>query len=124
MHYQLFSGHGTRINSSDYSHLPLFVWLQGGPGLSSMFGAYAEVGPISIKNGTPVLNEWSWNMLGHILFIDSPLNVGFSYSNLERNGTKQVNSTDEATDHLINFFKNFYKRWPTLKQNPLYLVGE
>lgn len=122
MHYQLFSAlsHSAKTGSTD---LPLLVWLQGGPGSSSMFGAYTEIGPIFIQKGKPVFNDYSWNLFSHILFIDSPLNVGFSYSNLDRNGDKQVNSTEHATDHLVNFLVNFYKRWPHLKQNPLYLTG-
>lgn len=121
MHYHLFSARGRSINSSD---VPLIVWLQGGPGASSLFGAYTEIGPISIKNGTPVLNDWSWNILGHLLFVDSPLNVGFSYSDVDRRGTKQVSSTDQATNHLINFLVKFFERWPKLKQSPLYLAGQ
>ena len=123
MHYHLFSSHGTSVkNGSDI--IPLFLWLQGGPGASSMFGAYTENGPILIKNGKPTLNHWSWSLMGHMLFVDSPLNVGFSYGPGDRKGTNQVNSTDYATNHLVNFLHNFYKMWPQLKQNPLYLTGE
>lgn len=123
MHYQLFSAHGHSAKNGSNS-TPVFVWLQGGPGSSSMFGAYTEVGPILIKNGTPKLNEWSWNLIGHTLFIDSPLNVGFSYSEGDRKGKNQVSSTDIATNHLVNFLHSFYTSWPHLKKNPLYLTGE
>ena len=84
MHYQLFSAHGQSIANTTNT-TPIFIWLQGGPGSSSMLGAYTEIGPVFIKNGTPVLNDWSWNLMGHLLFIDSPLNVGFSYNGVDRN---------------------------------------
>jgi carboxypeptidase C (cathepsin A) len=45
--------------------------------------------------------------MGHLLFIDSPLNVGFSYHG-NRTGKAQVNSTIIAVDHLINFLHHFF----------------
>lgn len=92
MFYQLFSKHGKSVKEAD-PRFPLILWLQGGPGSSSQFGAHAEVGPIKIdKNGVRE-NDFAWNIFGHLLFVDSPLNVGFSYCG-ERNGTKQVSSTE------------------------------
>ena len=58
-----------------------------------------------------------------MLFIDQPLNVGFSNYG-DRNGTSQVSSANEAGWHLLNFMDNFYKTWPSLKKNPLYITGE
>ena len=58
-----------------------------------------------------------------MIFIDQPLNVGFSYYG-DRNGTAQVSSANEAGEHLLNFMDNFYKTWPSLKKNPLYITGE
>ena len=45
MFYSLFGATGHDIkNASD--GVPLIIWLQGGPGGSSQFGAFAEIGPI------------------------------------------------------------------------------
>lgn len=35
--------------------------------------------------------------MGHLLFIDNPLNVGFSVNGNDRKGPKQVSSANEAT---------------------------
>lgn len=35
-----------------------------------------------------------------------------------------MSSAEQAANHLVNFLSNFYKTWPKLKQNPLYLTGE
>jgi len=88
MYYQLFSSVGSSLNESD-SRVPLIIWLNGGPGSSSLFGAFTENGPIRIlKNKTSYFQN-PWNLLGHTLYIDQPLNVGFSYYG-NRTGSKQV----------------------------------
>ena len=85
-------------------------------------GAFTELGPIRItKNRTGEFGS-SWNIIGHTLFIDQPIGVGFSYN---RDTTKPlVNSARQAADHLLNFLFNLYKQWPSLKTSPLYITGE
>lgn len=69
------------------------IWLQGGPGSSSMFGAFTELGPIRIVDGKAKSFAYPWNFFGHLLFIDQPLNVGFSYYG-NRTGSIQVSSAN------------------------------
>ncbi|KAI1141406.1 alpha/beta-hydrolase [Hypoxylon sp. FL0543] len=62
----------------------LTIWLNGGPGSSSMFGFFAENGPCEVvDNGTDkfttVAREWGWDRASNMLFIDQPNQVGFSY---------------------------------------------
>lgn len=122
MFYNLFGAAGHHIeNASDI--VPLMIWLQGGPGASSQFGAFTEMGPIRIVNKTAKIHSYSWNIMGHMLFIDSPLNVGFSFKPGDRHGADQVSNTDQATDHLLNFLYNFYIDFPNLKASPLYITG-
>jgi carboxypeptidase C (cathepsin A) len=123
MFYQMFSAPGVKPRTAN-PKVPVLVWLQGGPGASSQFGCFTEIGPIRIVNGTAKANSWAWNLFGHLVFIDSPLNVGFSYAGTNRTGEKQVNSTEQATNHLLNFLVNFYDTWPELAQSPLILTGE
>jgi carboxypeptidase C (cathepsin A) len=107
------------------STIPLILWLQGGPGSSSQFGAYTEIGPIVVEKEKPKLRNQlnSWNREAHLLFVDSPLNTGFSYHG-DRVGKTQVNTTSIATNHLLNFLYNFYKEFPSLKSSRLYIAGE
>jgi hypothetical protein len=63
---------------------PLTIWLNGGPGMSSMFGLFAEVGPCEIVEGsdgsyTTQPRVWGWDRSSNVLFIDQPTQVGFSY---------------------------------------------
>jgi carboxypeptidase C (cathepsin A) len=44
------------------------------------------LGPIRIEKGQAKLFHAAWNIFGHLLFVDQPLNVGFSYKSGDRNG--------------------------------------
>ncbi|KJZ73931.1 hypothetical protein HIM_06599 [Hirsutella minnesotensis 3608] len=62
----------------------LTVWLNGGPGSSSLVGMFAELGPCEVlERGLDryetVAREWGWDGASNLLFIDQPLHAGFSY---------------------------------------------
>lgn len=57
------------------------MWMNGGPGCSSMMGLLSEIGPyVFLKDGEMNLsvNPFSWNKEAHLLFIESPSDVGYS----------------------------------------------
>jgi carboxypeptidase C (cathepsin A) len=79
---------------------PLTIWLNGGPGASSMRGLFREIGPcevVQFQNGTygTQFNEWGWDRSSNLLFIDQPTQVGFSYDQ-----THNV-SVDFLKDHNV-----------------------
>lgn len=51
MYYSFFGAYGHSITVPD-ERVPLMIWLQGGPGASSQFGAFTEIGPIKIANNS------------------------------------------------------------------------
>ncbi|ERN07063.1 serine carboxypeptidase II-2 [Amborella trichopoda] len=109
----------------DPSSKPLVVWLNGGPGCSSIaYGEAEEIGPFHIRpdGKTLYLNPDSWNQVANLLFVDSPVGVGFSYSNTSEdiisNGDKRT-----AEDSLA-FLHNWLKRFPQYKGRDFYLTGE
>ncbi|KAL3511162.1 hypothetical protein ACH5RR_030563 [Cinchona calisaya] len=79
---------------------PLTVWLNGGPGCSSLgFGAFMENGPFQPGNeGLLTRNEYSWNSVSNMLYLESPIGVGFSYSNTS---SDYINWNDTTTGHYI-----------------------
>ncbi|TPX26834.1 hypothetical protein DIZ76_012297 [Coccidioides immitis] len=60
---------------------PLSIWFNGGPGSASVFGLFAENGPCHILNDskTSVPNNYSWNKYSNMLYVDQPVQAGFSY---------------------------------------------
>jgi carboxypeptidase C (cathepsin A) len=66
---------------------PLTIWLNGGPGSSSMLGLFTETGPcevIQLQDGSYGTQPrvWGWDRSSNILFIDQPTQTGFSYDDL------------------------------------------
>lgn len=93
---------------------PLTIWLSGGPGTSSMFGLFNEVGPcqvVQMEDGTygTQVNEWGWDRSSNILFIDQPNEVGFSF--------------DQPTNASLNLFSGdvFEPPTPRPKGLPSYM---
>ncbi|EPS67928.1 hypothetical protein M569_06845, partial [Genlisea aurea] len=104
---------------------PLVLWLNGGPGCSSVaYGASEEIGPFRINPDASSLhlNPHSWNAVANLLFLESPAGVGFSYtnttSNLHHTGDKKT-----AEDALV-FLINWMDRFPQYKYRDFYLSGE
>ncbi|KAI5905867.1 Carboxypeptidase Y [Candida parapsilosis] len=74
-----------------------------GPGCASFLGLLLELGPASIsKDIKPVHNPHSWNNNATNIFLDSPVNVGYSYS------SNAVTSADAAAKDIL-FFKQFHE---------------
>jgi carboxypeptidase D len=78
-----------RKMQSDYTvldeNIPLVIWLNGGPGCSSMDGLFLENGPFHfVPNGTSYAlqpNPYSWHKIpAYMLYIDQPVGTGLSFT--------------------------------------------
>lgn len=95
---------------------PLTIFVNGGPGSSSMVGLFQELGPCSVVEidentlGT-ISREWGWDRSSNVLFIDQPVQVGFSYdvlANMSLNLLDEVFTmpTDVPISQPANTFLN------------------
>ncbi|KAJ9689010.1 hypothetical protein PVL29_014587 [Vitis rotundifolia] len=104
---------------------PLVLWLNGGPGCSSVaYGASEEIGPFRLnRTGSSLyLNKYSWNRVANILFLESPAGVGFSYTNTSSD-LKNSGDGRTAQDALI-FLVRWMSRFPKYKHREFYIAGE
>ncbi|PNT69112.1 hypothetical protein BRADI_3g49590v3 [Brachypodium distachyon] len=101
--------------------LPRCQW----PGCSSIgFGEAEELGPFLVQKGKPELkwNPYSWNKEANLMFLESPVGVGFSYTNTS---SDLQNLGDKITaDDAYIFLVNWFKRFPQYKSHDFYVTGE
>lgn len=100
--------------------IPFVVWLTGGPGCSSTLALLTENGPCSVNDdgeGTTV-NPHSWTEAAHVLWLDQPAGVGFSY------GAENDSGEEMVGEDAYYFFQAFFQEHPEYAKNPLYIVGE
>ncbi|KAK6737423.1 hypothetical protein RB195_019866 [Necator americanus] len=101
---------------------PLILWLNGGPGCSSLAGLIEELGPFKVSDyGTNVfINDYSWNLFANVLFMESPSGVGFSFNT---NGNVTTND-DDVAEHNYRAFVNFLDKFPEYRGRTTYIMGE
>lgn len=102
---------------------PLVIWLNGGPGASSLLGLFFENGPFTFQNtglGNVVPNPYTWNQQVHVMFWDQPLGTGFSYSENDY----YANDWREVGTQFYLALQDFYDQHPIYRECPLYITGE
>ncbi|TYJ26542.1 hypothetical protein E1A91_A07G126900v1 [Gossypium mustelinum] len=103
---------------------PLVLWLNGGPECSSLIGAMKELGPFRVNNDGETLfrNNFAWNNVANVIFLESPAGVGFSYSNTSSD-YQHTGDKSTARDAYI-FLINWLERFPQYKTRNFYITGE
>uniref|UniRef100_A0A674B7M4 Carboxypeptidase n=1 Tax=Salmo trutta TaxID=8032 RepID=A0A674B7M4_SALTR len=109
-------------SQKDPAASPVVLWLNGGPGCSSLDGLLTEHGPFLIQNDGMSLeyNPYSWNMIANVLYLESPAGVGFSYSDDSHYTT---NDTEVSMNNYLAL-KEFFKAFPEYIKNEFFLTGE
>jgi len=121
--------HGKKIfywfveSENDPENDPVLLWMNGGPGASSLIGFFQELGPFrpNPDGKTLSLFEYRWNKIANIIWIEAPVGVGFSYSNVKSDYL--TNDQITAADNL-KFLEGWFAKFPEYKTNPFYITGE
>ncbi|KAF3921048.1 hypothetical protein AA313_de0202726 [Arthrobotrys entomopaga] len=97
----------------------LVIWLNGGPGCSSLEGLLQENGPFTWQYGTylPVRNQYTWVNLTNMLYVDQPVGTGFSQ------GEPNISNQEELAVQFLGFMKNFVDKFG-LHNKRIWLTGE
>lgn len=72
----LFYAFWEAASPTDAESAPILLWLQGGPGCASTFGAFYELGPLLVSgdNSSQLQpNNYSWHSSFGLLVIDQPI---------------------------------------------------
>ncbi|KAK2865236.1 Cell death protease [Arthroderma sp. PD_2] len=97
------------------------IWLNGGPGCSSMDGALMEVGPYRLKDDHSLIyNEGSWDEFANLLFVDQPVGTGFSYVSTD----SYVHELSPMAEQFVVFLDRWFKLFPEYENDDIYLAGE
>ncbi|TVU25219.1 hypothetical protein EJB05_27708 [Eragrostis curvula] len=102
---------------------PLVLWLNGGPGCSSLgVGAFSENGPFRPSGQVLVKNEYSWNKEANVIYLETPAGVGYSYS-ADAAYYQGVDDKMTAMDNMV-FLQRWLEKFPQYKGRELYIAGE
>jgi carboxypeptidase D len=135
--YWLFAPDLTGQPDLQENEIPLIIWLNGGPGCSSMDGLWLETGPFRLTH-TPEddwkidISEHSWHKApAYVLFVDQPVGTGLSFTTSEN----YVTNDDEINTEFYYFLNQFLNLHSIqflaqgelerqIFRRPLYFAGE
>lgn len=101
-------------------HDDVVIWLNGGPGCSSLDGIFEENGPFKFPQGqnTLVPNPYSWTNLSYVVWIDNPVGVGFT------EGTPDIKGQEGLAKEFYGFLEQFFSTFKELQGKRLWITGE
>jgi len=110
------------IHNRHISEIPKFViWLNGGPGCSSMDGLFLENGPWRMDGDQSLkLTDGSWDEYANVLYVDFPVGTGFSFANSNSYPT----NVTQAVSQFLTFIDKFFDVFPEYSKDHLYISGE
>ncbi|CAG8627233.1 6064_t:CDS:10 [Acaulospora morrowiae] len=99
----------------------LIIWLNGGPGCSSMDGVFLESGPWRINSDQTLRpNEGSWNEYANVLYVDQPVGTGFSFAD----SNSYLTNVTQVPGQFLLFLDKFFEIFPEYSKDDMYITGE
>eukprot|EP00519_Triparma_laevis_P011532 CAMPEP_0182510816 /NCGR_PEP_ID=MMETSP1321-20130603/29391_1 /TAXON_ID=91990 /ORGANISM="Bolidomonas sp., Strain RCC1657" /LENGTH=520 /DNA_ID=CAMNT_0024717359 /DNA_START=40 /DNA_END=1599 /DNA_ORIENTATION=- len=131
IHYQF----DTSMN--DPTSDPVSIWHTGGPGGSSMYGLYGELGYFQISSSGLLANDdYSFNKVSNMLYLESPagsfltptaegMSSGFSYCMIDgkRQDVCNWNDISQAAAYTASLTE-FFRQFPEFSSNDVLMIGE
>ena len=114
------------MREEDWASAPTVLWLNGGPGSSSVLGWLREIGPLLVSaTGGLMRNPWAWTRQANVFVLESPAGVGYSYCEAQRGGGACANTDNStAATSLAALERFFFEKFPALAANDFFVTGE
>jgi carboxypeptidase C (cathepsin A) len=101
---------------------PVVLWMTGGPGCSSELAVFFENGPFHIQPDLTLTETKSgWDVNSNMIFVDQPINSGFSYSDDERD---RIHDEVGVGDDMLDFLQAFFAKHPEFADRDFFVTGE
>jgi len=99
------------------------LWLNGGPGCSSLGGFLSENGPfwVNTDGETLRINPSAWNLIANVIYLESPAGVGFSYSETP---SDYVTGDYQTAQDSVVFLQQFILMYPQFASSKFWIAGE
>lgn len=99
--------------------------MNGGPGCSSLAGFTTEHSPFLLQPDGKTLksNAYAWNRVANMIYLESPVGVGFSFSDNPNADYKEFNDDRTAQD-VYQAMVSFFAKFPQYRRNEFYVSGE
>uniref|UniRef100_A0A147BNZ8 Putative serine carboxypeptidase n=1 Tax=Ixodes ricinus TaxID=34613 RepID=A0A147BNZ8_IXORI len=104
------------------SGAPLLLWLQGGPGSSSLFGQFMENGPLGIDSQGHIFRRMDTiQEFANVVYLDQPVGAGYS-----RTGSVAgyARSLEDLVEYIHLFLQQFLVLFPEYQGGEFYVAGE
>lgn len=113
------------LADNDWKDKPLILWLNGGPGSSSILGFLQELGPLLINaTGGLMVNPFSWTKLANVVVIESPVGVGYSYCETQVNGGICRNTDRYTASSARAAMVDLFAKFPEFQSSDFFITGE
>ncbi|CAI5702889.1 hypothetical protein KXD40_004139 [Peronospora effusa] len=92
--------------AQDADKASLIIWLNGGPGCSSLQGLFMGISPLKLVNESTIAkNEHSWYQFANLLFVDQPVGTAMSYTQGNTYRLDEGAVSADFYDFLIKFLQ-------------------
>lgn len=100
---------------------PVAMWLQSGPGVSSLYGLFLENGPYRVVSNYVKNREDYWSKYLHVIYIDCSVGTGFSFT---KNESGYSTESSAVAENLYIALQQFFRLFPEIRNNDFYVSGE
>ncbi|BES89400.1 Carboxypeptidase [Nesidiocoris tenuis] len=109
-------------SETDERNAPVAIWLQGGPGGSSLFALFKENGPLVITSTLEVKKrKYYWSKNINLIYFDNPVGTGFSFTD---NDAGYATNEEDVARNLYAALRQFFIVFPEYQKNEFYITGE